>query len=476
MASTPSSVSALLKPKANLGRNHFPLDHKQVFSIKAGQITPVKCMHFIPDDYFDISTSEFCITFPMNTAPFLRGRKETAFYSVYYSAIWSLYNQYIGQRQDPKTSAFGSTPNLVEPRISKFELYKFCFLQFWALMYYNWFLKAQLKSEHPTYDDATFESNLLIKRNQWLHGSSLSNSAAPLSDGFGLLSEDRLPQFNWSVTSFSLKNSVSYTPEFWFCDVVGQFRCYNNVRKLDMLGYGNLYPWFKECDNAIGAAYDSVSDWSQSTALSSFLTEANRIFKTLSMRLITITCSYDKEDSTTGFPQSSSTIQFEYVNLYPICAYNLIFYHFFRNSFYDLSYDPRNYNLDFVSTRLNDLPNILYINDFPIRFLDIEYHQWKKDTFTSVIPDTQFGAVSSVDFVSSTSPDFGTLNTSVSSFGSQDGNLYYEGNLKSFRVVGGPQLQHTHDVSSSFDVIALSIFPLLNCILPYFHPYFRFFL
>ena len=154
MAVTPSSVSALLKPKADLGRNAFPLDHKQVFSIKAGQISPVKCMHFMPGDYFDLQASEFCISFPMNTAPFLRGRKETAFYSVYYNAVWSLYNQYQAQRSDPKSSAFLKTRFLEEPRISKFELYKQALFMFIGFCYTEYFIPAQTRHQYPSYSES----------------------------------------------------------------------------------------------------------------------------------------------------------------------------------------------------------------------------------------------------------------------------------------------------------------------------------
>lgn len=455
MASTPSSVSALLKPRANLGRNQFPLDHKQVFSIKAGQITPVKCMHFIPDDYFDISTSEFCITFPMNTAPFLRGRKETVLYSVYYSAVWSLFNQYIGQRQDPKTSAFGSSPKLVEPRIAKFELYKYAFLQFWGYMYYKWYLRAYYKSLHPEYSDELFESFLIRHQNGWLTASTYNNHAEPLADGFGLLSTDRLPQFTWDVYEYNQPSMVSVSPEHWFCDVVGHFRCYNVIRKLDMLGYGNLYPWFKECDSAIGKIYNDITDWSSdNNPLSVFLQYSNDVFKLLSLRLISITCTYDHEDQTTGFPQSGSNIQFEYVNLYPICAYNLIFYHFFRNSFYDLNYDPRNYNLDFVSTVSQNVQNLVSISDFSLRFLDIEYHQWKKDTFTSVIPDTQFGAVASIDMSVVSDSDISRWSSST---GTAITDVTFPTGTSTSRnlKVSNADISHTHEVQSSFDVISL---------------------
>ena len=40
-------------------------------------------------------------------------------------------------------------------------------------------------------------------------------------------------------------------------DAVGHWRCYSHIRKLDMLGYGNVYPVFLSCERRIMQLDDS---------------------------------------------------------------------------------------------------------------------------------------------------------------------------------------------------------------------------
>ena len=135
-----NSYNVLAKPTAKRGRNAFNLNNQHVYSMKAGLINPVKAVHFMPGDYFKLKASDFTITFPMNSAPFLRARKEFSFYSVYYSAVWSLFNQFMAGRQDPKTSAFGQTPVLQEPRIKLLNLYASVFNQFGCYIFLEYYL------------------------------------------------------------------------------------------------------------------------------------------------------------------------------------------------------------------------------------------------------------------------------------------------------------------------------------------------
>ena len=82
-----------------------------------------------------------------------------------------------------------------------------------------------------------------------------------------------------------------------------------------------------------------------------------------------------------------------YISPFRILAYNKIFYTYFRNSYYDLDYYVGDYNVDHL--QCDSLASSLLDNSmFSLKFLDMYQHQWKKDMFTSLMPDTQFGAVS----------------------------------------------------------------------------------
>lgn len=467
MATTPASVSALLKPRKSTERNAFPLDHRQVYSIKAGQITPVKCMKFVPNDHFSIEVGEFCITFPMQTAPFLRGRKETVFYSVYNSAIWSLFNQYIGQRSDPKTSALNT--NLKEPRIALWDLYRPCLSQLLFYLNYKIGIPALIRNTYANASEERILGLITAERENFLEVPYSSSDVWGSSDypivfnpSSDVVYSDKV-DFTLNYNDIEVNPNV-ITPLYRdYCqDIVGQFRVFNYLRKLDMLGYGNLVPWFKEmldtCENWL-ADMEDFGD----TAYASLVSDINKLFAHLVQRVVQICFSYTNPDSQSGFPTSTSTVTPVYKNLYAICAYNLIFYHFFRNSFYDLRYNSRDYNLDFVSAWSNDSGNdfnVVSITDFSCRFLDIEYHQWKKDQFTGVLPDTQFGAVSSLT-ISSNIVTYNPLvvNSSGIYLGNRDLGSLSDGSLGASVSSPGSYLSKAFlsggTTQGSFDMIAL---------------------
>lgn len=440
--------AALLKPNASRGRNQFPLDHKHVYSIKSGQITPVKALHFIPDDYFDIQAHDFSLTFPMNTAAFLRGRKETSFYSVYYSAVWSLFNQYMAQRVDNKTSAFTQTPRLSEPRISLFHLYLACYQQFGGYLFYKYYLPAYVQSQSLMTDNVKSQF-LKVIQEDWL-GSNIEYSSPwklyfkktytgqlDISPNIEFELPHNLPAFEVGFTGFGYIDTIDDDPTYGevYQDIVGHFRAYSYIRKLDMLGYGNLYPLFKTCEKQIASAVSLNPD-----------NVANIITlycSSLYAHICGLSATFDGIISSPDI-----TPIFTYINVYAICAYNSVFYHFFRNSYYDTNYNCHDYSLDFISTDGGRLNNTLGMRDFTLRFLDIEYHQWKKDIFTSVLPDTQFGAVSSLSFT-------GTLQSDIPTSGVYTAQV---DNNKLLRVGGSASqgLYYTNwTMDNAFDVIAL---------------------
>ena len=404
----------MLKPLADHGRNSFPLDNKHVYSMKAGQITPVKCFHYEPESYFDIQAHDFSITFPMQTAPFLRGRKEFSFYSVYYNAIWSLFNQYQGTRQNPKTSAFGNAPKLVEPRMSLFDIYYNVLYQFGYYCVYQHVLQAAYDASVEYGLSSSFslvgrdllrEFRLGFMSDEYRNFNTIGYKySVQGTQGLDFSYTFTYPYNSHGVFSFYNQNLSTHFNEEFFCDIVGHPRVYSWLRKLDMLGFGNYYPFFNYYEKRIISRISGLDmssylpDEPAVARVNAYIqavygvinSELGLLGNVLASRLLLF-----DDDSPVS---SSSVIGEKYTNLYPICAYNSVFYHFFRNSFYDNDYSSHDYSLDFVSvvtTADNDL-NIVYPTDFTLRFLDIEYHQWKKDVFTGVLPDTQFGAVSGV--------------------------------------------------------------------------------
>lgn len=445
-----NDVQALLKPTSEHGRNLFPLDNRHVYSQKSGHITPVKTIHYEPGTHLDITAHDFTLTFPMQTAPFLRGRKEFSFYSVYYNAVWSLFNQYQSTRQDPKTSAFGTNPTLQEPRIRLTDLYYSCMLQFFDYIVYEDVIPAWINSlaANDSYIAANIERAVAEARTKYLSEEHRIFSVHFIFN-FSL-NPDVDNSFDWDITNTYVGDfipsdngsSFQRTVAEFAQDVVGHFRVYNWVRKLDMLGYGNLYPFFRSIENAIIAQFEGGMRYDDSMYyINNLLTERMGYLRSISAR------NWD----------SDSPI-YKMVNLYPICAYNAVFYHFFRNSYYDLGYYNHDYNLDFVSVNTeHGSYNQCGMFDFSLRFLDIEYHQWKKDTFTAVLPDTQFGAVSSISLTGTTSSDVGKWLFGGAPNVGDPIQVSVNNTLQSYKVASESSMTayHSHDFSSNFDVIAL---------------------
>ena len=108
--------ASLLHPELHNQRNPFPLDHRKIFTLKAGELLPCLCEEMLPQDYFEISVASLLRTFPLNTAAFLRARLCFDFFFVPYTAVWSRYQDFISQRKDKRSSY--SRGSAYEPNVT----------------------------------------------------------------------------------------------------------------------------------------------------------------------------------------------------------------------------------------------------------------------------------------------------------------------------------------------------------------------
>lgn len=118
-------------PKADRGtRNVFDLSQRHIFSAKAGQIIPVAMVDTVPGDKFELDLLNIARTMPINTAAFARCKQNFDWVFVPYRVLWSRFNEFIAQRNDPRSALYGTqsmdnpnmTPSYV-PNISLSELY-----------------------------------------------------------------------------------------------------------------------------------------------------------------------------------------------------------------------------------------------------------------------------------------------------------------------------------------------------------------
>lgn len=360
------------KPKASYPRRVHDFSARRVYTSKAGLLQPVKPIHTVPNEHFDIDVSDFLQSMPLATAAFLRGRKEFAFYYVPYVQLWQNFGQYVSGKSDRFSSALKGHEQ--EPRVSLRHLYELVFL---AMLN-----ELQCKYGNDTKDNEDFNNTTFVFS---------SPSLAPVTYTPGTT-------YAFSTIKSTFKRLVddvesSYTPkrkEFAF-DRFGLARWSNMARKLDLLRYGNMLPFLSPFYDALVSYLAGNNDVTTN--------ELDALFAAIVHQLAIIPANY-------------------YVTPMALLAYNKIYYVFFRNSYYELDYFVGDYNVDHLDC--SSLETSILTNDmFSIQFLDMFQHQWKKDVFTSLMPDTQFGAVSSIELSIEKGGDF-PIGTTLSQSTSND--------------------------------------------------------
>lgn len=90
-----------LKPEAHLSKNGFDLSRRHIFSSPIGLCLPALAVETVPNDYMEIDLISLTRTQTFNTAAFIRGKQKYDFYFVPFTQLWSPFNQFISQRNDP---------------------------------------------------------------------------------------------------------------------------------------------------------------------------------------------------------------------------------------------------------------------------------------------------------------------------------------------------------------------------------------
>lgn len=116
--------------------------------------------------------------------------------------------------------------------------------------------------------------------------------------------------------------------------------------------------------------------------------------------------SLKNTDDASSFTQQYA--QNNYVNLFPLLAYQKIYQDFFRWSQWESS-NPSSYNVDYYSgiqpslaSSLPDTSTDYWKSD---TMFDLKYCNWNKDMLMGILPNSQFGDVAVVDFSTSGGSD-----------------------------------------------------------------------
>lgn len=357
----PKGMPTGQKPIAHLPRFNHDFNAGRSYTSKIGTIIPVRTIHSVPREHFEIEVSDFLQSMPLATAAFIQGRKEFAFYYVPYVQLWQNYGQYQTGRSDKFSSALKGSQ--YEPRISLRELFKLCLTN----MVYT--LACEYSSTNRSKTGSDTKDAILARIPYGSGNDMLTISVHDLS------SFDTIPTFKAIVNG--VEQNVNPTIAEFVEDRFGLSRWSNWCRKLDMLRYGNILP-------LLSPVFDEFKKYDQFTEKDSTRTSSDAAaIKTDLIGLVS-----------TALGEINKIPSNYYVQVYPILAYNKLYYTFFRNSYYENDFYVGDYNVDYLDCDSLSNSVVTLGTNTSLQFLDMFQHQWKKDMFTSLMPDTQFGAVS----------------------------------------------------------------------------------
>ena len=209
-------------------------------------------------------------------------------------------------------------------------------------------------------------------------------------------------------------------------DIFGYAWAYNALRMLDMLGYGAFY---------------EILTFDNDNEASAFFTKFNGVF----------------------------------VNIFRMAAYQHIWYDFYRNKYFDVDTEYRDglsQGLDYVRYwNFDDIdcsdfgsshPTINVAspassdNDRIFGLLQQRYVQYKRDLFTSVMPSTQFGAISSISFTDI------TLDARANADEDENASVGGSPRKLQYSIDNGDNTDSRWNVPSAFDVLQLRKAELLQ--------------
>lgn len=373
-----------LKPTGNVSTNAFDVSKRTTFSMPCANLECPLIRVASPKYKGEISLNNSVInTRPMINQPFNRGQFVLDFYQVPFKQIMSRFDEFYTQLQE----GFSSSDNLDNnPQLPHVDL---------------WTLVSMMAYDYMSC----------------------------MFDNHGYIIEAGIYRFTWSTEM--IPSSTIASQLILGVDVHGIPRCYGMFRLLDLMGYGNFYMAFKE----FATLY---ARWTVNPTLD-YRPVARKLLRDFQKFIFDKFIdgdgiSQDYYDAVDEFFESETTLTDPYQiciqlndanlnnfnvadgpgprlcpNILAFYAYQKVFADIYRNSFYDHS-NRFAFNADDICN--NDSGSsfvelLSWLNgSFPhgselwfkhIEVFELRYRQFKKDMFTSLLPNSQFGEVSTVN-------------------------------------------------------------------------------
>lgn len=330
------SLFSDLKPKAHLSRNVFDNSHSETFSTKLGTLTPVFIKHTVPDGKYKINISDLVYPSTMQKANFSAITQNVEFAFIPYSQLWNRFNKFYFGRGENMHSENVSQGIPVQPAYCpQVALYEVVRDLINICVRWEWFDGVR------RYNETLANPNDLSDLWSW-------------AESIGLL----LPSgVDWHTTRY--------------IDVHGRFCGYDQLRVIDMLGYGNFIPVINYL------IYEAETAGTMDFTINP--TAAN---------IAVVDAALDADFS--SYVDSKVPAATVLVNAFPLMAYVKFFNDYYKNREYDTYDYSYLFNCDwYVGNSYTSVYSPLNI----CNMIKPYYRQYKRDLFTGSYPNPQFGNV-----------------------------------------------------------------------------------
>ena len=186
----------MLKPHPTHGRNDFDLSHRTLFTANYGELIPGMTVETVPGSKIKCRISDLVRAQPMVTSPFVRAKQHCDVWFVPYNLMWSRFNEFIADKDEPSSSALKS--RLYCPHFSISDL---------KYVLNSWYTSSSVKDIHGDNIMANVCRNLdvLGYPGTYLQNLNYTNNSLP---------KDYMPNL-WRLAAYNLIWYREYRQQYY---------------------------------------------------------------------------------------------------------------------------------------------------------------------------------------------------------------------------------------------------------------------
>lgn len=404
----------------------FDLSRRDVFSVKSGVLNVNFIQHTIPESKYEVSHAQITRVDPVQTAPFARMSENYEYYFVPYSQLFQDFERIYYERGDVQRNPFNSS--LEDSENSAMSIPVFSWVAVVSSLAF-YFASSRLfkvyRQNYPTF----FER---IWKERFVDGFSFDEDSPYILDVHGELCQDEMiklfdmlgygnlypvfQNFISILTSFDVPNWEEYLrlTDGWNPDTdevllsVYQKNLYNKNLFLTLCSHFNCkYESAQNLDPNLNSFEIDFTDLEGDTFNKSLVQFFFAYLQSRSGQGITgylpgwtfpgqqsayssLRAFYDiLTNPQTDFTNYLYSYRDYKVSYFPIAAYVKVFADIYRNQQFDNKNYSSLFNCDYLAT--TDTPEVGWFT--VINALVPRFRQYKKDVFTGVFPNAQFGSV-----------------------------------------------------------------------------------